>query len=59
MARPKKVVDSSESTPIETEELVEETVEEPVVEIATPCDTCPKTYGKSNSFCKTCVNYRG
>lgn len=58
MPRPKKV-DSSEPT-VETEELVEETVkEEPDKEIANPCDTCPKTYGKKNPFCKTCVNYRG
>jgi hypothetical protein len=48
MPRPKKVVDSSESTAVK-----------PVKEIANPCDSCPKTYDKKASFCKTCVNYRG
>lgn len=49
MARTKKVADSSESAP----------AVKPAKEITNPCDSCPKTYDKSNSFCKTCVNYRG
>lgn len=49
MASAKKVADSTESAP----------AVKPVKEIANPCDSCPKTYDKKSSFCKTCVNYRG
>lgn len=49
MARTKKVADSSESAP----------AVKPVKKITNPCDSCPKTYDKKSSFCKTCVNYRG
>ena len=47
MAKMKKVADSTESAPVVKKE------------ITNPCDSCPKTYDKKSSFCKTCVNYRG